>query len=295
MSNLTWQLGEVTVTRVVESVAPVPVRGLFPDASEADLVAHESWLKPHFMDAEGNLLLSIHGLVVESAGKRILVDTCMGDRPIAEFPDLAMGDTFVRGLKSAGFERESIDVVLCTHLHFDHVGSNTMRDPAQQEGEPTRWIPTFPNARYLFARPEYEHWLKATDREFVATHAETVEPIVDAGLADLVETDHRVTEEVWLEATPGHTPGHVAVRIASGGAEALITGDLTHHPVQWAEVAWRMGADSDSIEAAETRARLLKEHAGTDLLVIGTHYAEPCSGRLVKDGQGGHRFEAAPR
>ncbi|MEE3332188.1 MAG: MBL fold metallo-hydrolase [Myxococcota bacterium] len=295
MSNLTWTLGGVKVTRVVESVAPVPVQGLFPDASVDDLARHESWLKPHFMDAEGNLLLSIHGLVVESCGKRILVDTCMGDRPIPEYPDLAMGDLFLRGLEAAGFERQSIDVVLCTHLHFDHVGSNTMLDPEAAPDSEPRWVPTFPNARYLFARLEYEHWETASEREFVATHEDAVLPIVEAGLADLVETDHRVTDEVWLEATPGHTPGHVAVRIASGGAEAMITGDLTHHPVQWAELDWRMGADSDSPQAAETRRRLLKAHAGTDLLVIGTHYAEPCSGHLVEDGQGGHRFDAAPR
>jgi glyoxylase-like metal-dependent hydrolase (beta-lactamase superfamily II) len=289
MARLSWPIGEVQITRIVESVSPVPPEGLFPDVTAADVARHESWLKPHFVDADGNLLLSIHGLVVESAGQRILVDTCIGDRTIPGFEDLLGGDSgFLPELEAAGFSAEAIDVVLCTHLHFDHVGWNTRR-------EGNRWLPTFPNARYLFARAEYEHWKSETDRPFAPTFDDAVEPIIEAGLADLVETNHRLTDEVWLEATPGHTPGHVAVRIESGGARALITGDLTHHPVQWAELDWKMAADSDSGQAASTRRRLLAEHADGDLLVIGTHYAEPCSGRLVSDGQGSHRFEASPR
>jgi glyoxylase-like metal-dependent hydrolase (beta-lactamase superfamily II) len=288
VSNLSWSIGDVRVTRIVESVSPIPPEGLFPDATAADLVRHESWLKPHFVDGAGNLLLSIHGLVVESAGKRILVDTCVGEKPVPGFEELGGDSQFFADLELADFSAASIDVVLCTHLHFDHVGWNTRR-----EGD--RWVPSFPNARYLFARVEYEHWAGESNRAFAPTFDDAVTPIVDAGLADLVETNHRITDEVWLEATPGHTPGHVAVRIESQGASALITGDLTHHPVQWAEIDWKMGADSDSAQAAATRRRLLAEHADGNLLLIGTHYAEPCSGRLVTDGQGGYRFEASPR
>ena len=288
MPHLTWSIGDVRITRIVEVVAPIPPQGLFPEATAEDLVRHESWLKPHFVDADGNMLLSIHGLVVESAGKTILVDTCVGEHALPGFEQLSADSTFFGDLESAGFGPDKIDFVLCTHLHFDHVGWNTRR-----EGD--RWVPSFPNARYLFARTEYEHWRAEGEGEFTATFGNAVEPVIEAGLADLVETNHRITDEVWLEATPGHTPGHVAVRISSGGAEAMITGDLTHHPVQWAELDWKMNADSDSAQAAATRRRLLEEHAGGDLLVIGTHYAEPCSGRLVEDGQGGHRFEASPR
>jgi glyoxylase-like metal-dependent hydrolase (beta-lactamase superfamily II) len=288
MANLEWSIGGVRITRIAESVSPVPPQGFFPDATPADLARHASWLEPHFVDGEGNLLLSIHGLVVESAGRRILVDTCVGERAVPGFETLGTGSVFFSELEAAGFDADTIDFVLCTHLHFDHVGWNTRRVDG-------RWVPSFPKARYLFARTEYEHWKDQDAGGFASTFGEAVQPVVEAGLADLVETNHRITDEVWLEATPGHTPGHVAVRIESQGARALITGDLTHHPVQWAEVDWKMMADSDSVQAAETRRRLLAEHADGDLLVIGTHYAEPCSGRLVRDGDGGHRFEAAAR
>ncbi len=288
MPPLTWSIGSVRITRIEEVTSPLPPEGLLPELRPATLARHESWLKPHFLDAEGNLLLSIHGLVIESQGRRILVDTCVGDRPVPGYEGLVGGDRFLRGLDEAGFPRESIDVVLCTHLHFDHVGCNTVR-----EGD--RLVPTFPRARYLFARREVEHWREDPEKIFVPTFEETVTPILEAGLADLVEADHRITDEVWLEATPGHTPGHVAVRIESQGAEAMITGDLTHHPIQWAEPELGMPADSDAAQAVATRKRLLREHADRPLLVIGTHYAEPCAGRLVKGENGGHRFEVATR
>lgn len=286
----TWRVGDVAITRVLESVAPVSPAGFFAEATPEAIARHRSWLRPHFLDDDGNFPLAIQGFVVESRGKRILVDTCMGDREVAEFPELAMGDAFVRDLAAAGFAREQIDVVLCTHLHFDHVGSNTMRAP---DGS-GRWVPTFPNARYLFARIEFEHWRESGERGFAATFDDTVLPVVDAGLCDLVDAPHRVTEDVWLEPTPGHTPGHVAVRIDSRGARAMITGDLTHHPIQWAEADWKMAADSDSAQAAATRRRLLSEHADGDLLVIGTHYADPCSGHLVRR-DGGFAFRASTR
>ncbi|MBW2269203.1 MAG: MBL fold metallo-hydrolase [Deltaproteobacteria bacterium] len=277
MSNLEWKIGAVRVIRIEESVAPVPVAGLFPEATPAQLAPHRAWLQPHFADAEDNLLLSIHGLVVESQGRTILVDTCIGENPAPDIP-MDMGDSpFLENLEAAGFTREAIDIVLCTHLHFDHVGWNTMHVDG-------KLVPTFPNARYLFARQEWEHWNAAPDRGFAATFRETVETIVDAGLADIVDWNHVLTDEVRLEPTPGHTPGHVAVHIASGGQRAMITGDLTHHPVQWAEPDWKMGADSDSAAAAATRRRLLGEHLDGDLLVIGTHYAPPTAGKLVSRG-----------
>ena len=281
MAFLSWQIGAVRVTRVVEVVAPIPPNGLLEDIGPDDMAPHLSWLQPHFVDADGNLLLSIHALVVESQGRRILVDTCVGEHQIPGMEMLAGSSTFLDDLKAAGFPQGSIDTVLCTHLHFDHVGWNTM----QRDG---KWVPTFPEARYLFARTEWEHWQK-TESPFASNLADAVQPVIDAGLSELVDTDHRITDEVSLQATPGHTPGHVSVAIESEGQRAMITGDMTHHPVQWAEPGWKMSADSDSKQATGTRLRVASELADGPVLIIGTHYAEPCAGHIVSDGSA-YRF-----
>jgi len=285
-----WTVGDVTVTKVVELVQPVPVAGLLPAATPEALERHADWLQPHFLDAEGQTELSIHSLIVRSQGLTILVDTCVGDREIPGMPGLSGPAEFPDRLAGAGFPVDEIDVVCCTHLHFDHVGWNTRLADG-------RWVPTFPNARYLFCRSEYEHWI-AEPAGYACNLDDTVVPVVEAGLADLVETDHRITDEVRLVPTHGHSPGHVSVLIESGGEQALITGDATHHPVQWAEPDWGMAGDWDSAMGTETRRRLRAEHgraeaAGPGTLILGTHYADPSAGRIVGSGDE-WRFVAEP-
>ena len=246
---LSWQIGEVRVTRIVELELP---GGTFvlPDA-QPEAVRPIPWLRPHFVDGDGELVMSVHALVVESQGRRIVVDTCIGndkERPIPGWS--GRQGPFLDDLAGAGFPRESIDTVLCTHLHVDHVGWNTMKVDG-------RWHPTFPNARYLLGRVEWAHWDKEPDEMHATVMADSVRPVLDAGLVDLVESDHRVTDEVWLEPTPGHTPGHVSVRISSGGHDAVITGDLMHHPCQMARPEWASSFDSDADQARATRARQL--------------------------------------
>jgi glyoxylase-like metal-dependent hydrolase (beta-lactamase superfamily II) len=282
MGNLQWQIGDVTITRVVESVANIPAGGLLPSASDDVVASHASWLRPHFVDDDGNLVLSIHAFGIGVGDRRIIVDTCIGnDRQIPGMEALNLQTPFLSDLADAGFPREEVDTVICTHLHFDHVGWNTLL----VDGE---WVPTFPNARYLLCRDEWAHWEAALDEGastgYAATIDDAVRPVIDAGLVDLVPSDHRVTDELRLEATPGHTPGHVAVHVESRGQHALITGDLAHHPVQFAEPDWFADPDTDREQSSATRRRLLAEHGDTDVLVIGTHFAPPCSGRLVSDG-----------
>jgi glyoxylase-like metal-dependent hydrolase (beta-lactamase superfamily II) len=171
---------------------------------------------------------------------------------------------------------------MCTHLHFDHVGWNTM----DVNGE---WVPTFPNARYLFGRVEYEHWMGEGQGNYATGPDTAVRPLVESGQAVLVDSDHVVCEGVWLEPTPGHTPGHVAVRIASDGQDALITGDLSHHVIQWAEPDCAAAPDFDAAGSSATRRRLIAEHADRDTLIIGTHYPPPTAGHLVT-GADGVRF-----
>jgi glyoxylase-like metal-dependent hydrolase (beta-lactamase superfamily II) len=273
-----WQIGDVTVTKIIEEDAPVPGPFVLPDAQPAAL-AEIPWLAPNFVTEKGWLKMSIHALVIESQGLRILVDTCVGNDKERTTKAWSMrSGPFLRDLAAAGFPRESIDYVICTHLHVDHVGWNTMLVDG-------RWVPTFPNARYLFGRTEWEAWnADPQDEHFGPVMQDSVTPILDAGLADLVASDHSVNDEVWFEPTHGHTKGHISVRIASRGADAVITGDMTHHPCQFARPEWRCYADYDAAAAIQTRRDFYARYAGTGVLVIGTHFAPPTAGHIVRDG-----------
>ena len=273
------------ITRIVEIEGPSPGTFLFDEATPERLLQH-AWLKPRFLTDDGRTIGSIHAFVVESEGRTIVVDTCVGNdkqRPLKNW-HMRQG-RFLADFAEAGFLRDNVDTVLCTHLHVDHVGWNTM----WLEG---RWIPTFTNARYLFSRKEWEHWSVAPAGADRDVQDDSVRPVFDAGLADLVEMNHRVTDEVHLEPTPGHTPGHVSVRVVSRGEEAVITGDLMHHPVQCAEPQWASRFDVDAVAAKRTRLRFLEAHADRPVLVLGTHFATPTAGRIVRDGAV-FRFDAS--
>jgi glyoxylase-like metal-dependent hydrolase (beta-lactamase superfamily II) len=211
-----------------------------------------------------------------------VVDTCLGNdkqnRRIPHWNDRQ--GPFLRELVEAGYPRESIDIVLCTHLHVDHVGWNTMLADG-------RWVPTFPRARYLIGRAEFRHWTGDHGREDMRhVLSDSVLPVFDAGLVDLVETDHRIGDEISLLPTFGHTPGHVSVRISSRGEEALITGDFLHHPCQIAHPDWSSTADWDADQAHATRLRMYEGLAGKKVLVLGTHFAGATAGHIVRDGAG---------
>ena len=276
--NQRWKIGEVTVTKVVEMETTGGGEWIIPD-SKPEAVKEIDWLVPEFATEDGKLKFSIHALVIETADKTIVVDTCVGNdkerMPYRLWHQLQ--NDFLGDLAAAGFDREGIDVVLCTHLHVDHVGWNTMLVDGA-------WVPTFPNARYLMARDEFEHW-NNDDEEFQQViMSDSVLPVFDAGLVDLVDTSHQVCAEVDLVPTLGHTPGHVSVRIRSGGQQALITGDFIHHPCQMSRLDWVSSADFDKAQAEATRRRVFAEHADTPTLIIGTHFAGATAGTVVRDG-----------
>ncbi len=273
---LQWKIGDVTVTRVLEMEAPTSPRFLF-GLSKQDVLQVE-WLKPYFVTEQGHMILSIHALLLESQGQRIIVDTCLGNNKERKVDGWGMRNgPFLEDLASAGFPRERIDTVLCTHLHVDHVGWNTMLVDGA-------WVPTFPNAQYLFAKQEWAYWSEHEQEEFGPVVQDSVRPVIDAGLAELVEMDHRLTDEVWLEPTPGHTPGHVSVRISSRGEDAVITGDMTHHPCQMAHPEWAANVDYDPAQSTATRRQFYARYADQPVLVIGTHFATPTAGKIVRDG-----------
>jgi len=277
---LSWRVGEVKITRILELEATGGTRFILPQATP-EVIQTIPWLAPHFADETGRLRMSIHALVVETPSKRIIVDTCIGNDKERDIPTWSgLQTTFLADLAAAGFPRESLDVVLCTHLHVDHVGWNTMLVGGA-------WVPTFPNARYLLGRSEYDYW-RAEEEGAAAPERspfhDSVKPVFDAGLVDLVETDHQVCPEVSLEPTLGHTPGHVSIRLRSKGEEALITGDFAHHPCQLAHPEWASNADFDKAASTVTRNRVFGALEGSDVLVIGTHFSSPTAGRVVREG-----------
>jgi glyoxylase-like metal-dependent hydrolase (beta-lactamase superfamily II) len=274
-----WRIGDVMVTKIVELEATGGSRFILPQATR-EAILPIAWLRPHFADDEGRLRMSIHALVVETPTRRVVVDTCIGnDKQMRRIPTWNnLQGPFLADLTAAGYPRESVDTVLCTHLHVDHVGWNTML-----VGD--RWLPTFPRARYLMGRIEYDYWSRQQGRDdMIRTLADSVQPVIDAGMVDLVETNAQICDEIDLIPTIGHTPGHVSVRIRSLGEEALITGDFIHHPCQMAHPEWASTADSDPVQGQRTRELMFRRLAGTPVLVIGTHFAGVTAGRVVRDG-----------
>ncbi len=279
-----WKVGDVKVTQVIECDLPLQPEMLLPEVTAEALDAARRWLRPHFLNDDGSFTLSIHSFVVETGGRRVLVDTCVGNdkaRPIPEW-DRRSGP-FLEDLASAGFPPGSIDQVVCTHLHLDHVGWNTRLESG-------RWVPTFPRSRYLIGRAEWEYWRDEKDPFGTDVMADSIQPIFDAGLVDLVESDAVISDEVRLLPTPGHTPGHVSVHIVSQEAEAVITGDMLHHPVQCANPGWKDVFDVDDAQAHQTRSSFLERFADRPVLILGTHFPAPTAGRIVRDGDA-YRFE----
>jgi glyoxylase-like metal-dependent hydrolase (beta-lactamase superfamily II) len=296
MTNLTWRVGDITITKLVEREESVRASGGersgLPDAWP-EAVKQISWLIPDFATAEGHLRMSIHALLVETPAMRLVVDTCVGNDKIRAIPDWnKLSTNFLGRLEAAGWPRESVDGVLCTHLHIDHVGWNTMLENGH-------WVATFPKAKYYMARRELEHWSSEMEKsgqdssfspfaqammDSEATFLDSVKPIVDAGLATLVETNAQIGPGIRLIPTPGHTPGHVSVVIESKGERAVITGDMMHHPCQIARPQWSSAFDSDRNASVETRRAFFAEFADTPTLIIGTHFGGPTAGRLVREG-----------
>ena len=285
-----WTIGDVEITRIVEvNNWEDDITMLLPDATPATVLAYP-WLQPHFATPEGKMIISFQCFVMRTPEHQIMLDTCIGADRQREFDIFTnMQTSFLDDLKHAGFSPDDIDIVLCTHLHFDHVGWNTRL----VDGE---WVPTFPNARYLFGRKEYAHWkmLEDTQGYHDLNHmTDAVRPVVDAGLVDLIEPDHAICPELSLRPTPGHTPGHVSIVIESKGERAVITGDMMHNPIQLERPDDTGRFDMDQAQARETRKRFVDDMANSDVFVIGSHFSDPTGGFVVRDVDG-CRLERTP-
>jgi len=284
----TWTIGSITVTAVVESETPTSPRFLFDSVSKEDILERAQaapWLKGVFVSDEGYLLQRIQCFIVDTGSERIAVDTCVGNDKTRHNPMWHQLQTsFLTDLSEAGYPPESITHVVCTHLHVDHVGWNTRLVDDQ-------WVPTFSNARYVFVSAEVEHWSREAglfDGEDV--FADSVAPVIDAGQADIVGLDHQIGDNVAFLATTGHTPGHVSLELRSQNARGIITGDMTHTPIQIADPDLSSMFDTNPDEARSTRRRVFPDWADGETLVIGTHFGGPTAGTMVADGDG-YRLE----
>ena len=288
-NGMKWRVGDVEISRVPEFETPMfDPAFIYPDLPKERLDRHRAWLEPKLLDpATGKLMLSIHAFVLRTRHHKILVDACSGNdkerpsRPLFHRQNRPWLDR----LAAAGFAPEDIDVVLCTHLHIDHVGWNTRL----LDG---RWVPTFPNARYLITRAEWEHWQNEENLNSYADDShikDSVLPIVEHRQAEFVSMDHVIDDEVSFEPTPGHTPGHAAVRIRSRGAEAVLSGDLMHTAVQVAEPEISSFFCTDRGLSARTRRAFLEGCAERPVIVLPAHFPTPTGGFVERDGQA-YRF-----
>ncbi|MEV7598913.1 MBL fold metallo-hydrolase [Kitasatospora sp. NPDC089797] len=291
-----WSLGDITVHRVDEIELPRQTGPWLLPAATPEVLDQAPWLRPDFADAEVPRLAS-HAFAVQAGGLRIVVDTGIGNaKPRANPAWNGLDTDFLERLTAAGFPPESVDLVITTHLHTDHVGWNTRL----VDGE---WVPTFPNARYLASRTEWDHWA-ATDLDEARAQMfrDSVHPVRDAGLYARVPVPadgpgYEVAPGVLLVPAPGHTPGQVAVELRGADRRALITGDSIHHPVQLSHPHVHSCVDVDPAAAIRTRARLLGGLADTDALLLGTHFPRPTAGTVRReDGRedGRYRLHAEP-
>ena len=246
---------------------------------------------PRFIDPDSiKVILCIQSYVIKTRHHTILIDTCVGnhkERPAR--PAWHMQDgPYLAELGAVGIGVEEVDFVLCTHLHVDHVGWNTQLVDG-------RWVPTFPNAKYIFARKEYETWQsRYANQEEVPVplvFEDSVLPIVEAGQALIVEDDHQIDDGMWIEPSPGHTPGHVMLNLRSCDESARMSGDVIHHPLQLIRPEWSCRACENPEQSAKTRIAMLERVVDTSTLLCPAHFSSPTMGHVISKPGDGFRYQ----
>ncbi len=282
-------IGDVALHRVEELRIPNTIAYFTQD--KALLAANRHWLAPHFLDEDDRFDLCFQSWIFEADGRVVLVDPCTGNGKPHTVSFFDMLDVpFIERMAETGFRPQDVDLVVCTHLHHDHCGWNT-------ELRGGKWVPTFPKARYIMQQSEYDRWGPGRSRYRSVDYNEgiferSVQPVVEAGLAELVSGDHQLTPGMAVSLTPGHTAGHQMLHITSAGRHALFTGDCFHHPIQLAEPAIPFGDPEDLEQVIATRLRLAELSADLDAILIPAHLPAPYAVRAWRDGET-MRFAAA--
>src|SRR5207302_2363279 len=224
-----FTVNDMTIHRIVEQEAGfTPILEFLPSLSRELLDENRSWMEPAALDPAGMAVLCFQSYVVKTPHHTILVDACIGnDKSFPHRPTWhrKSDSNWMQALKAAGVTVDDIDIVMCTHLHVDHVGWNTRLENG-------RWVPTFPNARYVFDKTEFDYWTEIHAKTPVAPFGDSVLPIVEAKRAEIVRSDFEIGDHARILPTPGHTPGHVAFAFGRGKDAAVVSGDLMHSPLQ---------------------------------------------------------------
>lgn len=291
-SNAKWDeardgcdLGDRTIDRIADlEDSPYAPELIYPDATSDEIERIAGIFGARHIDQSSfQLLLSFHSFLVRSENHTILVDLCCGndkERPDRPTWHRRKGP-FLDNLAKAGVKPADVDVVMCTHLHADHVGWNTKLENGA-------WVPTFPNARYLFAETEYEFWRdeqeNSADPILYGSHLDSVLPVMQSGQADLVAGDHQVESGIFLETYAGHTPGNAVIHVEGSGGHAVVCGDVMHHPVQLVHPEWSTNFCNDPEQSRISRTALLDRFAGSSSLILPAHFQAPYYGRIEKDG-----------
>ena len=291
------ELGRMRVHKIHEMDSPVPLLSQLPGTTAGDLARLREWYdQPDEISADPEtsfMTFSVHSWVIEIDGRTILIDSCDGNHKNRSLDAVHQLDTdYLGNLRRAGFRPEDIDLVMCTHLHFDHIGWNT-----RLEGG--RWVPTFPNARYLFGRRDYEYF--QTNPEGEALHHEafldSIVPVMDAGLGELVEEDHvahrEIGDGVWLEPAFGHSPGCCMVGAQADGPPALFWGDVIHHPVQMIRPDLPFAFDADPAAASRVRRATMARAAEEGTTCFPAHFRRTSAGHVLRDGDA-YRYRWLP-
>jgi glyoxylase-like metal-dependent hydrolase (beta-lactamase superfamily II) len=280
------KLNDITVHPVVEQQAPFfDVMEFFPSLTKELLEENRAWLQPTFIDpVTGRLVLCVQSFVVKTPHHNILIDSCVGNhkpRPTRPFWNMMNDGRYEKSLAATGLGVDDIDYVMCTHLHVDHVGWNTRLENG-------RWVPTFPNAKYLMADRELAYWTQKEkdDPAGVPWITDSVLPIIAAKRAQIVASDYALNESLRFIPTPGHTIDHFSVLVGRPGQDALITGDMIHSPLQGRYPELGMRADYDSPQAGRTRREVFDRFCDEPTLMCVAHFPSPSVGRVGRWGDG---------
>ena len=274
-----------------------PASMLLPQAAPAELEPMLPWLAPdHYTPATGTVHLAGQSILLRFGSRVVLVDTCVGcgkQRPVRPAWHRREGRAYLDRLAAMGVQPEQVDTVFCTHLHVDHIGWNTQL----QDG---RWVPTFPNARYLFGRTELAHWQAQADKLGPTgvnhkSYADSVLPILEADLAELVDDGYELAPGMVLRGLPGHTPGQMGLFLDGPGGRALFCGDAIHSPAQIARPDWSSAFCADAALAARTRTALVADAAERGTLLIPAHFRGSGAARVRRDNDGFRPEFASPQ